>query len=93
MSLVMPAMAVNESVYNSSQGGYELMMQVDCEVMDTRIIPIKSSVVPPSLRDKPQNPPSHHHHHGNHTRPPHGGRQPLPVKRRGAEFLITQSGS
>ncbi|XP_047675669.1 cyclic AMP-dependent transcription factor ATF-6 beta isoform X3 [Tachysurus fulvidraco] len=98
MSLVMPAMAVNESVYNSSQGGYELMMQVDCEVMDTRIIPIKSSVVPPSLRDKPQNPPSHHHHHGNHTRPPHGGgasatRQPLPVRRRGAEFLITQSGS
>ncbi|XP_060742757.1 cyclic AMP-dependent transcription factor ATF-6 beta isoform X3 [Tachysurus vachellii] len=98
MSLVMPAMAVNESVYNSSQGGYELMMQVDCEVMDTRIIPIKSSVVPPSLRDKPQNPPSHHHHHGNHTRPPHGGgasatRQPLPVRRRGAELLITQSGS
>ncbi|XP_058264451.1 cyclic AMP-dependent transcription factor ATF-6 beta isoform X2 [Hemibagrus wyckioides] len=98
MSLVMPAMAINESVYNSSQGGYELMMQVDCEVMDTRIIPIKSSVVPPSLRDKPPNPPSHPHHHGNHTRPPHGGgastpRQPLPVRRRGAEFLITQSGS
>ncbi|XP_053093141.1 cyclic AMP-dependent transcription factor ATF-6 beta isoform X3 [Pangasianodon hypophthalmus] len=98
MSLVMPAMAVNESVYNSSQGGYELMMQVDCEVMDTRIIPIKSSVVPPSLRDTPPNPPSHHHHHGNHTRQPHGGgasatRQPLSVRRREAEFLITQSGS
>ncbi|KAF4081750.1 hypothetical protein AMELA_G00164700 [Ameiurus melas] len=102
MSLVMPAMAINESVYKSSQGGYELMMQVDCEVMDTKIIPIKSSVVPPSLRDTP--PPSHHHHHGNHTRQPHGSgasrasgasatRQPLPVRRRGAEFLITQSGS
>ncbi|KAM4631400.1 cyclic AMP-dependent transcription factor ATF-6 beta isoform 1-T1 [Polymixia lowei] len=70
MSLVMPAMSVNESLYNSSQG-YEMMMQVDCEVMDTRIVPIKSSAVPPSLRDPPPPPPSshhhHHHHHGNNT--------------------------
>ncbi|TMS18344.1 Cyclic AMP-dependent transcription factor ATF-6 beta [Larimichthys crocea] len=69
MSLVMPAMSVNESLYNSSQG-YEMMMQVDCEVMDTRIVPIKSSAVPPSLRDPPPPPPSSHHsshHHGNHT--------------------------
>ncbi|XP_026156701.1 cyclic AMP-dependent transcription factor ATF-6 beta [Mastacembelus armatus] len=74
MSLVMPAMSVNESLYNSSQG-YEMMMQVDCEVMDTRIIPIKSSAVPPSLRDPPPPRPasshhhhhSPHHHHGNHT--------------------------
>ncbi|XP_059206076.1 LOW QUALITY PROTEIN: cyclic AMP-dependent transcription factor ATF-6 beta [Centropristis striata] len=56
MSLVMPAMSVNESLYNSSQG-YEMMMQVDCEVMDTRIVPIKSSAVPPSLRDPPPPPP------------------------------------
>uniref|UniRef100_A0A3P8PH31 BZIP domain-containing protein n=1 Tax=Astatotilapia calliptera TaxID=8154 RepID=A0A3P8PH31_ASTCA len=70
MSLVMPAMSVNESLYNSSQG-YEMMMQVDCEVMDTRIVPIKSSAVPPSLRDPPPPPPSSHgssnHHHSNHT--------------------------
>uniref|UniRef100_UPI0037E9B020 cyclic AMP-dependent transcription factor ATF-6 beta n=1 Tax=Semicossyphus pulcher TaxID=241346 RepID=UPI0037E9B020 len=70
MSLVMPAMSVNESLYNSSQG-YEMMMQVDCEVMDTRIVPIKASAVPPSLRDPPAPPPSshhhNHHHHGNHT--------------------------
>ncbi|XP_061597415.1 cyclic AMP-dependent transcription factor ATF-6 beta [Cololabis saira] len=70
MSLVMPAMSVNESLYNSSQG-YEMMMQVDCEVMDTRIVPIKSSAVPPSLRDPPPPPPSSHHgahhHHGNNT--------------------------
>ncbi|XP_029918931.1 cyclic AMP-dependent transcription factor ATF-6 beta isoform X2 [Myripristis murdjan] len=65
MSLVMPAMSVNESLYNSSQG-YEMMMQVDCEVMDTRIVPIKSSAVPPSLRDPPPPPPSAHHHHGHH---------------------------
>ncbi|KAK7125215.1 hypothetical protein R3I94_019302 [Phoxinus phoxinus] len=90
MSLVMPAMAINDSVYNSSQGGYEMMMQVDCEVMDTRIIPIKSSVVPPSLRDPPPAPPPHHHHHGNHTslrsrtQQPHG-------RRRGSGYLISGS--
>uniref|UniRef100_A0A8C6M9L9 Activating transcription factor 6 beta n=1 Tax=Nothobranchius furzeri TaxID=105023 RepID=A0A8C6M9L9_NOTFU len=70
MSLVMPAMAVNESLYNSSQG-YEIMMQVDCEVMDTRIVAIKSSAVPPSLRDPTPPPPSSqhngHHHHINNT--------------------------
>ncbi|CAK6981904.1 cyclic AMP-dependent transcription factor ATF-6 beta [Scomber scombrus] len=104
MSLVMPAMSVNESLYNSSQG-YEMMMQVDCEVMDTRIVPIKSSAVPPSLRDPPPPPPSahhnSHHHHGNHTslrgrHHPHPSsspsqRQPLPVRRRPAEYLISQS--
>ncbi|XP_056092488.1 cyclic AMP-dependent transcription factor ATF-6 beta isoform X2 [Rhinichthys klamathensis goyatoka] len=90
MSLVMPAMAINDSVYNSSKGGYEMMMQVDCEVMDTRIIPIKSSVVPPSLRDPPPAPPPHHHHHGNHTslrsrtQQPHG-------RRRGSGYLISGS--
>ncbi|KAK2887355.1 hypothetical protein Q8A67_015583 [Cirrhinus molitorella] len=95
MSLVMPAMAINDSVYNSSQGGYEMMMQVDCEVMDTRIIPIKSSVVPPSLRDPPPAPPPHHHHI-NHTslrsRHQHfqgGGAS----RRRGAGYFISQSGS
>ncbi|XP_078124690.1 cyclic AMP-dependent transcription factor ATF-6 beta [Sander vitreus] len=109
MSLVMPAMSVNESLYNSSQG-YEMMMQVDCEVMDTRIVPIKSSAVPPSLRDPPPPPPSshhNHHHHGNHTslrgRHHHhhpspsspssssSSGQPLPARRRTAEYLISQS--
>ncbi|KAJ8367035.1 hypothetical protein AAFF_G00333720 [Aldrovandia affinis] len=95
MSLVMPAMSVNESLYNSSQG-YEMMMQVDCEVMDTRIVPIKASAVPPSLRDPPPAPPSHHHH-GNHTslrgrHAPAAPRQPLPARRRGAEFYISQEG-
>ncbi|XP_057684216.1 cyclic AMP-dependent transcription factor ATF-6 beta isoform X2 [Corythoichthys intestinalis] len=60
MSLVMPAMSVNESVYDASPG-YELMMQVDCEVMDTRTVPIKWSAVPPSLRRAPPSaaPPPH----------------------------------
>ncbi|XP_035537303.1 cyclic AMP-dependent transcription factor ATF-6 beta [Morone saxatilis] len=113
MSLVMPAMSVNESLYNSSKG-YEMMMQVDCEVMDTRIVPIKSSAVPPSLRDPPPPPPSSHHnshhHHGNHTSlrgrhhhhpssspsssspsSPSPQQQPLPARRRTAEYLISQS--
>ncbi|KAM4725730.1 cyclic AMP-dependent transcription factor ATF-6 beta [Anableps anableps] len=105
MSLVMPAMSVNESLYNSSQG-YEMMMQVDCEVMDTRIIPIKSSAVPPSLRDPTPPPPSSqhgaHHHHGNNTslrgRHQHhpsssspSPRQPLPTRTQTPEYLISQS--
>ncbi|CAN9503597.1 unnamed protein product [Ophioblennius macclurei] len=93
MSLVMPAMSVNESLYNASQG-YEMMMQVDCEVMDTRIVPIKSSAVPPSLRDPPPRPASSHHHHGNHSSPSSSSapqRQPLPTRRRTAEYFISQS--
>lgn len=98
MSLVMPAMAVNESLYNSS-GLYEMMMQVDCEVMDTRIVPIKSSAVPPSLRETPPPPRSHHgdarhHHHANHSSPPHPSpanhRAPL-QRRRAGPFLLGQS--
>ncbi|KAL0962342.1 hypothetical protein UPYG_G00338850 [Umbra pygmaea] len=101
MSLVMPAMSVNESLYNKSRG-FEMMMQVDCEVMDTRIIPIKASAVPPSLRDPPPTPPAQHHHHGNHTslrgrHHPHSGgaappRQPLPARRPEAEYYIGQGG-
>ena len=98
------SLSPSESLYNSSQG-YEMMMQVDCEVMDTRIVPIKSSAVPPSLRDPPPPPPSsshNHHHHSNHTslrgRHHHSSssssaspRQPLPARRRTAEYLLSQS--
>ncbi|KAL4629602.1 cyclic AMP-dependent transcription factor ATF-6 beta isoform X1 [Arapaima gigas] len=101
MSLVMPAMSINESMYDSAKG-YEMMMQVDCEVMDTRIVPIKSSAVPPSLRDPPRPPPPQHHH-SNHTsirgRHSHSSgsaadsqRQPLPSSRREAAFYISQEG-
>lgn len=54
MSLVMPAMSLNDTRHNSSRD-YELMMQIDCEVMDTRIIQIKSSTVPPFLRQQRDN--------------------------------------
>ncbi|XP_028296733.1 LOW QUALITY PROTEIN: cyclic AMP-dependent transcription factor ATF-6 beta [Gouania willdenowi] len=90
MSLVMPAMSVNETLYDSSPG-YEMMMMVDCEVMDTRIVPIKSSSVPVSLRDAPP-PPSSSHHHGNHTslRGRHHHHSHARAQRRGAELLISQ---
>lgn len=31
-------------------------MQIECEVMDTRVIHIKTSTVPPSLRKQPSTP-------------------------------------
>ncbi|XP_072115487.1 cyclic AMP-dependent transcription factor ATF-6 beta-like isoform X1 [Mobula birostris] len=78
MSLVMPAMPVNESLYNTTQG-YEVMMQIDCEVMDTKIIQIKSSSVPPSLRQPQDNRTSSFHSHSGAGRPPSpGGLQPRP---------------
>ncbi|XP_051511687.1 cyclic AMP-dependent transcription factor ATF-6 alpha-like [Myxocyprinus asiaticus] len=48
MSVVLPAMNYNESVIKDKE--FEVMMQIDCEVMDTRILHIKSSSVPPILR-------------------------------------------
>ncbi|NXX83854.1 ATF6A factor, partial [Urocolius indicus] len=50
MSIVLPAVNINENVINGQD--YEVMMQIDCEVMDTRILHIKSSSVPPSLREQ-----------------------------------------
>ncbi|XP_011378106.1 cyclic AMP-dependent transcription factor ATF-6 beta isoform X1 [Pteropus vampyrus] len=58
MSLVMPAMAPNETVSGrGAPGDYEEMMQIECEVMDTRVIHIKTSTVPPSLRKQPSSTP------------------------------------
>ncbi|KAJ6654660.1 hypothetical protein lerEdw1_006682 [Lerista edwardsae] len=34
---------------------YEIMMQIDCEVVDTRILHIKSSSIPPYLREQQRN--------------------------------------
>lgn len=42
-----------ENVINGKD--YEVMMQIDCEVMDTRILHIKSSSVPPYLREQRRN--------------------------------------
>ncbi|NXH21471.1 ATF6A factor, partial [Bucco capensis] len=53
MSIVLPAVNINENVINGQD--YEVMMQIDCEVMDTRILHIKSSSVPPNLREQRRN--------------------------------------
>lgn len=42
-----------ENVINGQD--YEVMMQIDCQVMDTRVLHIKSSSVPPPLRAQQQN--------------------------------------
>ncbi|XP_045694404.1 cyclic AMP-dependent transcription factor ATF-6 alpha isoform X2 [Phyllostomus hastatus] len=53
MSIVLPAINVSENVIDGQD--HEVMMQIDCQVMDTRILHIKSASVPPSLREQRQN--------------------------------------
>lgn len=53
MSIVLPAININDNVINGQD--YEVMMQIDCQVMDTRTLHIKSSSVPPYLRDQQRN--------------------------------------
>lgn len=48
-----PAVSFTENVINGQD--YEVMMQIDCQVMDTRVLHIKSSSVPPPLRAEQQN--------------------------------------
>ncbi|XP_041861699.1 cyclic AMP-dependent transcription factor ATF-6 alpha isoform X2 [Melanotaenia boesemani] len=48
MSLVLPAMNINDSIIRDKE--FEVMMQIDCEVTDTRILHIRSSSIPPLLR-------------------------------------------
>ncbi|XP_063796344.1 cyclic AMP-dependent transcription factor ATF-6 alpha isoform X2 [Pseudophryne corroboree] len=53
MSIVLPSTTVNENVINGQE--YEVMMQIDCEVMDTRILHVKSASIPPFLREHREN--------------------------------------
>ncbi|XP_028259090.1 cyclic AMP-dependent transcription factor ATF-6 alpha [Parambassis ranga] len=48
MSVVLPAMNINESIIRDKE--FEVMMQIDCEVTDTRILHIRTSSIPPLLR-------------------------------------------
>lgn len=48
MSVVLPAMNINDSIIRDKE--YEVMMQIDCEVTDTRILHIRSSSIPPLLK-------------------------------------------
>ncbi|XP_061594126.1 cyclic AMP-dependent transcription factor ATF-6 alpha [Cololabis saira] len=48
MSVVLPAMNINDSILGDKE--FQVMMQIDCEVTDTRILHIRSSSIPPLLR-------------------------------------------
>uniref|UniRef100_A0AAX7VS32 BZIP domain-containing protein n=1 Tax=Astatotilapia calliptera TaxID=8154 RepID=A0AAX7VS32_ASTCA len=48
MSVVLPAMNINDSIIRDKD--FEVMMQIDCVVTDTRILHIRSSTIPPLLR-------------------------------------------
>lgn len=53
MSIILPSTNVNDNVINEQE--YEVMMQIDCEVMDTRILHVKSATIPPFLREHREN--------------------------------------
>lgn len=50
MSLVMPAMTFNDTVGTLNE--HISMMQIDCEVMNTKLVYVKESVIPEHLRQK-----------------------------------------
>ncbi|XP_071984631.1 cyclic AMP-dependent transcription factor ATF-6 alpha isoform X2 [Engystomops pustulosus] len=53
MSIILPSTTVDDSVINQQE--YEIMMQIDCEVLDTRILHVKSATIPPFLREHQEN--------------------------------------
>ncbi|XP_050414952.1 cyclic AMP-dependent transcription factor ATF-6 alpha [Patella vulgata] len=59
MSLVMPAMALNGTM--QPPAGSIGMMQIDCEVVNTQLIHVQKSVIPPNLKRN-----STYHKHPNH---------------------------
>ncbi|KAG9471235.1 hypothetical protein GDO78_015413 [Eleutherodactylus coqui] len=53
MSIILPSTNVNDNVINEQE--HEVMMQIDCEVMDTQILHVKSATIPPFLREHREN--------------------------------------
>ncbi|KAM7410048.1 hypothetical protein PAMA_001485 [Pampus argenteus] len=70
MSLVLPAMNINDSIIRDKE--FEVMMQIDCEVTDTRILHIRSSTIPPLLRVNRTDTFYQHSSNDNKTPPPVG---------------------
>nr|ALS35222.1 activating transcription factor 6 alpha [Acanthogobius hasta] len=68
MSVILPAINVNESIIRD----FEVMMQIDCEVTDTRILHIRSSSIPPVLKVNHTDSFYQHSSPDNHTVPPVG---------------------
>ncbi|OCT83071.1 activating transcription factor 6 S homeolog isoform X3 [Xenopus laevis] len=54
MSIILPSNNVNvDNVINGQD--FEVMMQIDCEVMDTRMLHVKASTIPPFLQEYREN--------------------------------------
>ncbi|XP_047199206.1 cyclic AMP-dependent transcription factor ATF-6 alpha [Hippoglossus stenolepis] len=70
MSVVLPAMNINDSVIGDKE--FQVMMQIDCEVTDTRILHIRSSTIPPLLRVNRTDTFYHHPPTNNQATPPVG---------------------
>nr|XP_020462760.1 cyclic AMP-dependent transcription factor ATF-6 alpha [Monopterus albus] len=70
MSVLLPAMNINDSVIRDKE--FEVMMQIDCEVTDTRILHIRSSTIPPLLRVNHTNTFYQHSPTDNQASPPVG---------------------
>uniref|UniRef100_A0A4W4DZ56 BZIP domain-containing protein n=1 Tax=Electrophorus electricus TaxID=8005 RepID=A0A4W4DZ56_ELEEL len=62
-----PFFVITDSVIKDKE--FEVMMQIDCEVMDTRILHIKSTSVPPVLRANDTRTDSLYHPGPNSSRP------------------------
>lgn len=65
-----PFLAITDSIIREDK--YEVMMQIDCEVTDTRILHIRSSTIPPLLRVNRTDTFYQHSQTDNHAPPPVG---------------------
>lgn len=70
MSVVLPAMNINDGIIRDKE--FEVMMQIDCEVTDTKILHIRSSTIPPLLRVNRTDTFYQHSPTDNQTAPPVG---------------------
>ncbi|XP_033096940.1 cyclic AMP-dependent transcription factor ATF-6 alpha-like [Anneissia japonica] len=51
ISVLMPALRVNDSTVGSHNADYMSMMQIDCEVMDTHVIQVRNAAAPSTVKD------------------------------------------
>ncbi|XP_059840853.1 cyclic AMP-dependent transcription factor ATF-6 alpha isoform X2 [Hypanus sabinus] len=89
MSLVLPAMNIDDQFINEPKD-HEVMMQIDCEVMATRIIHIKTSLIPAFLREHQENRTAAYQQPGPAPAPPHTAPPIITESAQGTEFKIYQ---
>ncbi|XP_072919751.1 cyclic AMP-dependent transcription factor ATF-6 alpha isoform X2 [Hemitrygon akajei] len=89
MSLVLPAMNIDDQFINEPKD-HEVMMQIDCEVMATRIIHIKTSLIPAFLREHQENRTAAYQQPAPAPAPPHTAPPIITESAQGTEFKIYQ---